>query len=104
MASAAGGWPGFLSAASDEAAAGTGLRSSGSLEVAMTDPEVLIPARRGRAVGVARGGVIDGINTPGTQVVDFWVVIMSACPQDLTPVNGAAQRPADVHFQVHDHG
>ncbi len=30
------------------------------------------------------------------------VVIMSACPQDLTPVNGAAQCPADVHFRLHD--
>lgn len=29
------------------------------------------------------------------------VVIMSACPQDLTPVNGAAQRPADVHVRLH---
>jgi hypothetical protein len=29
---------------------------------------------------------------------------MSACPQDLTPVNGAAQRSADVQFRVHDHG
>jgi hypothetical protein len=29
---------------------------------------------------------------------------MSACPQDLTPVNGAAQRPADVHFRVQNHG
>lgn len=28
------------------------------------------------------------------------VVIMSACPQDLTPVNGAAQRPVDAHFRV----
>jgi len=28
------------------------------------------------------------------------VVIMSACPQDLTPVNGAAQCPVDVHFRV----
>jgi uncharacterized protein YcgI (DUF1989 family) len=28
------------------------------------------------------------------------VVIMSACPQDLTRVNGAAHRPADVHFRV----
>jgi uncharacterized protein len=32
------------------------------------------------------------------------VVIMSACPQDLTPVNGTGQRPADVHFLVHDDG
>jgi uncharacterized protein len=29
------------------------------------------------------------------------VVIMSACPQDLTPVNGVARRPVDAHFQVH---
>jgi len=28
------------------------------------------------------------------------VVIMSACPQDLTPVNGAGQRPVDVHFRL----
>jgi uncharacterized protein len=28
------------------------------------------------------------------------VVIMSACPQDLTPVNGAEQRPVDVHFRL----
>jgi uncharacterized protein YcgI (DUF1989 family) len=28
------------------------------------------------------------------------IVIMSACPQDLLPVNGQAQRPTDVHFRV----
>jgi uncharacterized protein YcgI (DUF1989 family) len=28
------------------------------------------------------------------------VVIMSACPQDLTPVNGADQRPVDVQFRM----
>jgi uncharacterized protein YcgI (DUF1989 family) len=28
------------------------------------------------------------------------VVIMSACPQDLTPVNGAAQCPVEVHFRL----
>jgi uncharacterized protein len=28
------------------------------------------------------------------------VVVMSACPQDLTPVNGAAQCPVEVHFRV----
>jgi len=28
------------------------------------------------------------------------VVIMSACPQDLTPVNGAEQCPVDVHFRL----
>lgn len=28
------------------------------------------------------------------------VVVMSACPQDLTPVNGAARCPSDVHFRL----
>ena len=40
----------------------------------MTDPEVLIPARQGRAVRVARGAAIDVVNTHGTQVVDFWAL------------------------------
>jgi uncharacterized protein len=42
------------------------------LEVIMT--EVLVPARQGRAVLVARGAAIDVINTHGTQVVDFWAL------------------------------
>jgi uncharacterized protein len=28
------------------------------------------------------------------------IVVMSACPQDLTPVNGAAQRPVDVEVRL----
>lgn len=28
------------------------------------------------------------------------IVVMSACPQDLVPVNGHAQRPADARFRV----
>jgi uncharacterized protein len=32
------------------------------------------------------------------------VAVMSACPQDLTPVNGAAQCPVDAHFRVHADG
>jgi uncharacterized protein YcgI (DUF1989 family) len=28
------------------------------------------------------------------------IVIMSACPQDLLPVNGAAQQPTDAHFRL----
>ena len=30
------------------------------------------------------------------------IVIMSACPQDLTPVNGAARCPVEVHFRLRD--
>lgn len=28
------------------------------------------------------------------------VVVMSACPQDLVPINGAACRPVEVHYEV----
>jgi uncharacterized protein YcgI (DUF1989 family) len=28
------------------------------------------------------------------------VVVMSACPQDLVPVNGEACMPRDLHFEV----
>lgn len=44
----------------------------------MTDPLMCVPARRGRAVRVARGSLIEVINTHGTQVVDFWAL----CPPD----------------------
>jgi hypothetical protein len=41
---------------------------------------------------------------PGDYVVlraemDLWMVF-SACPQDMTVVNGAARRPTDAHYQV----
>ena len=29
------------------------------------------------------------------------IVIMSACPQDLLPVNGLEQQPTNVHSRVH---
>jgi uncharacterized protein len=29
------------------------------------------------------------------------IVIMSACPQDLLPVNGLAQQPTNAHFRLH---
>jgi hypothetical protein len=28
------------------------------------------------------------------------VVVFSACPQDVTPINGAARTPRDVHYQI----
>jgi uncharacterized protein YcgI (DUF1989 family) len=32
------------------------------------------------------------------------IVVMSACPQDLLPVNGPDQQPSDVHFRVFPEG
>jgi hypothetical protein len=37
--------------------------------------EVLIPARKGKATWLARGGSVKVINTPGTQVVDTWAFV-----------------------------
>ena len=28
------------------------------------------------------------------------IVVMSACPQDMMPINGPDMRPVEVHFQV----
>lgn len=44
----------------------------------MTDPAIRIRARGGRAAWVARGALIEVINTHGTQVVDFWAI----CPPE----------------------
>ncbi len=30
------------------------------------------------------------------------IVVMSACPQDILPINGDALNPVEVHFSVHD--
>ena len=56
--------------------------------------------------------VIDGnrvevrppVSTPGSYValraeIDC-IVVFSACPQDLLPINGLAMRPTEVHFEV----
>jgi hypothetical protein len=28
------------------------------------------------------------------------ILVLSACPQDLVPVNGAAQQPTEIHFRL----
>ena len=32
------------------------------------------------------------------------IAVMSACPQDITPVNGAACVPTELHFRVETDG
>ncbi len=32
------------------------------------------------------------------------IVVMSACPQDITPINGEGMQPTELHVQVDDHG
>jgi uncharacterized protein YcgI (DUF1989 family) len=30
------------------------------------------------------------------------IAVMSACPQDLTPVNGDGLAPTELHFRIED--
>ena len=46
----------------------------------MASEVTVIPARRGQAVRLASGAVIEIINPSGTQVVDTWAL----CPPELT--------------------
>jgi uncharacterized protein YcgI (DUF1989 family) len=44
------------------------------------------------------------VSRPGDHVIlkaemDL-VVVLSACPQDLSPINGAARTPRDVHYEI----
>ena len=118
MAADAGQRAGFLSEVTNEVTACTRLRSPGR-------PACWTKrfASRRAAAGPSGCPAIDVINTmvsnmrrpmltieadtsPGDLVrfraeTDL-VVVMSACPQDLTPVNGAAQSPVDVHFRLSD--
>jgi uncharacterized protein YcgI (DUF1989 family) len=48
------------------------------------------------------------VSTPGSSVslraeMDL-IVVFSACPQDLLPVNGAACRPTEAHYRIGDGG
>lgn len=58
-------------------------------------------------VPVSPAGALDRLpptSRPGDRVVlrsemDLWLVL-SACPQDMTPINGALRTPTDAHFRL----
>ncbi|MDC3235011.1 urea carboxylase-associated family protein [Candidatus Puniceispirillum sp.] len=59
-----------------------------------------IPPRCGVAVKLPAGQQLQIENTYGTQVCDFWAylaAVMSACPQDKNPINGADVKPSEIH-------
>ena len=60
-------------------------------------------------VPVAADGTIDRVPPtarPGDRVVLRaqmpLLVVLSACPQDVTPVNGASRSPADIAVRILD--
>lgn len=70
-------------------------------------PEVPQPLNLWMNIPVAADWSIDWrppVSGPGDQVVlraeMDCIVVMSACPQDIIPINGAACTPADVAFEV----
>lgn len=75
----------------------------------LTAPETPSPFNLFMNIPVVDGNAIEfrpPVSTPGSYVVlraelDC-VAAFSCCPQDLTPVNGAAMRPTEAHFEVLD--
>jgi uncharacterized protein YcgI (DUF1989 family) len=76
-------------------------------ELGLTPPECPSPLNLWMNIPVGEGGAIEWLppaSRPGDHVVlraelDC-VVVMSACPQDMVPINGAAMTPTEAHFQL----
>ena len=76
-------------------------------ELGLTPPEVPSPLNLFMNIPVIDGNVIEfrpPLSTPGSYValraeMDC-VVVFSACPQDMVPINGAAMRPTEAHFEI----
>ena len=70
-------------------------------------PECPSPLNLWMNIPEGEGGAIDWlppVSRPGDYVVLRaelnCIAVMSACPQDMVPINGAAMTPAEVHFQI----
>jgi uncharacterized protein YcgI (DUF1989 family) len=75
----------------------------------ITAPTTPAPLNMFMNIPVAKDGVVSfepPVSTPGSYAtfraeMDL-VIAFSACPQDLTPINGRDQAPTEAHFQVLD--
>ncbi len=80
---------------------------AGMAELGLVPPECPSPLNLWMNTPVVEGLGIDWrppVSRPGDHVVlraelDC-IIAMSACPQDLVPINGAAMTPTEAHFQV----
>jgi uncharacterized protein YcgI (DUF1989 family) len=81
--------------------------AAGLAELGLTPPEVPSPLNLFMNIPVIDGHAIEfrpPVSTPGSYValraeMDF-VIAFSACPQDMVPINGAAMRPTEAHFEI----
>src|SRR4051812_48942435 len=77
------------------------------VELGLAPPEVPAPLNLFMNIPVIDGNAIEfrpPVSTPGSYValraeMDC-VIIFSACPQDMVPINGAAMRPTEAHFEI----
>lgn len=83
--------------------------AAGLAELGLTPPETPSPLNLFMNIPVIDGNAIDvlpPVSTPGSHVtlraeIDC-IVALSACPQDMVPINGAAMTPTAAHFEVLD--
>lgn len=83
--------------------------SAGLAELGLEPPEVPAPLNLFMNIPVVDSNRVEirpPVSTPGSYValraeMDC-IVAFSACPQDLVPVNGLAQRPTEAHFELLD--
>jgi uncharacterized protein YcgI (DUF1989 family) len=81
--------------------------AAGLAELGLTPPEVPSPLNLFMNIPVIDGHAIEfrpPVSTPGSYValraeMDC-VIAFSACPQDMVPINGAAMRPTEAHFEI----
>lgn len=79
----------------------------GLAEIGIAVPFTPAPFNLFMNVPVAADGTVDRLppaSRPGDKVVlraemDL-ILVLSACPQDVTPINGAARQPTDAHYRI----
>ncbi len=78
-------------------------------ELGLTPPEVPSPLNLFMNIPVTEGRRLDFLppeNKPGDYVVlraeMDCIIVFSACPQDMVPVNGLDATPTDAHFEIVD--
>jgi uncharacterized protein len=83
--------------------------AAGLAALGLTPPETPAPLNLFMNIPVVDGNRVDvrpPVSTPGSYVslraeMDC-VVALSACPQDMLPVNGLDMRPTEAHFEILD--
>jgi uncharacterized protein len=78
-------------------------------QIGVTSPETPSPLNLWMNIPVAADGATswgEPLSKPGDYVilraVMDCIVAMSACPQDILPINGAAFKPVEAHYRVLD--